>query len=136
MRSVSPPITSPTPSITAKVSTYWTSDTANVKYGGTKKKSNAATLRSDANSEAPRPAWAATATVATRYGRISVAGSKKRKISQEIAMPLAQARHERLRKPVWLAVFAHSVQAGAFCGWDGGKSCAQTMKRMSEPYVG
>ncbi len=38
-RAASSLITQPTPNIIAKVSTYERSDTANVKYGGTKKKS-------------------------------------------------------------------------------------------------
>ena len=41
--------------MTAKVMTYWVSLTANVRWGGTKKKSNAPTLRTAARAEGRRP---------------------------------------------------------------------------------
>ena len=44
-----------TMSMTPKVRTYCVSATANVKYGGTKKKSKAATLQKVANTDGPRP---------------------------------------------------------------------------------
>ena len=49
------PISRPTSSITAKVTTYCASDTAKVKRGGTKKKSNAATFSTAAAAAGPRP---------------------------------------------------------------------------------
>ena len=49
---------SATSSMTAKVTRYSTSETAKVRYGGTKKKSKATTLRTEAKMEGPRPnAW-------------------------------------------------------------------------------
>ncbi len=41
--------------MTANVTTYWVSLTANVRYGGTKKKSKAATLSTAASAEGRRP---------------------------------------------------------------------------------
>ena len=52
---VSWPIASATTSITAKVTRYCTSLTANEKRGGTKKKSNSATPRKAATTAGPRP---------------------------------------------------------------------------------
>ena len=48
-------MTSATTSITAKVSRYCASLTLKVKRGGTKKKSNAATVRKAASTAGPRP---------------------------------------------------------------------------------
>src|SRR5260221_11344174 len=53
-------------SIPANVMRYWGSATANVKYGGTKKKSKAATLRNDAKIDGPRPNRAAVNTTPSR----------------------------------------------------------------------
>ena len=48
-------MTSAMTSMTPKVSRYCTSLTANVKRGGTKKKSNAATLSTADSTDGPRP---------------------------------------------------------------------------------
>ncbi len=42
------------------------SETANVNCGGTKKKSNAATLRTEATSDGPRPKRVATTSTPSR----------------------------------------------------------------------
>ncbi len=59
-------ITTLTSSITPKVTTYWVSATARVRCGGTKKKSNAATLRRAASTEGPRPYREATNATPSR----------------------------------------------------------------------
>ena len=59
-------ITSATASMTPKVTRYCTSETANVRYGCTKKKSNAATLSTDIRIDGPRPKRAATTTTPSR----------------------------------------------------------------------
>ena len=63
---VSCPTRSPTPSITAKVTMYCTSLTANDRRGDTKKKSNASTFISAAIAAGARPKRMATATTPTR----------------------------------------------------------------------
>ena len=54
-RAVSSLIKRPMVSITAKVSKYSMSETANVRYGGTKKKSNTSTLTTEAATAGPLP---------------------------------------------------------------------------------
>ena len=66
MRAASVLITSATSSMTAKVTRYWVSDTAKVRYGGTKKKSNAATLRTEARIDGPAAERVATSTTPSR----------------------------------------------------------------------
>ena len=73
---VSWPVTRPTTSITAKVSRYCTSDTANDNCGGTKKKSNAATFRNAAITDGPRPCHTATPTTDSRNTITMLARSK------------------------------------------------------------
>ena len=65
--SVSHETISPTASIMAKVSRYCGSSTWKVPRGGTKKKLNAATLRTEAATTGPRPQRSATSTTASRY---------------------------------------------------------------------
>ena len=89
MRTVSPLITSATTSMTAKVTRYCVSETANEKNGGTKKKSNVATLSSEANAVGPRPLRAATATTPSRYTMIKFDRPKCENMSQ--AMPVQRA---------------------------------------------
>ena len=52
--------------ITANVNRYCVSWTTNVKNGGTKKKSNAATLKTEARMEGPGPNRVAMATTPNR----------------------------------------------------------------------
>ena len=59
-------MTRPTTSMMANVIRYCESLTANVKYGGTKKKSKAATLSTEASAEAKRPKRMATITTPRR----------------------------------------------------------------------
>jgi hypothetical protein len=54
-------------SITTKVSRYCVSETENENCGGTKKKSNAATLRNDSNTPGPRPSRTAAKMTPSRY---------------------------------------------------------------------
>jgi hypothetical protein len=61
-------------SITAKVTRYSVSATAKEKYRGTKKKSNAATLSTEARIEGPRPSRVATSTTPRRYTITRVEG--------------------------------------------------------------
>src|SRR5262245_7888344 len=82
-------MTSATTNITTKVTTYWVSETAKVKNGGTKKKSNAATLNSEANSEGARPRRMATRITPSRYAITRFARSKNGNIDQ--ASPVAMA---------------------------------------------
>ena len=65
-RAVSVPITTAVNSITAKVKKYCVSVTANVKCGGMKKKSNAATPSTEAKMAGPRPQHSATPITASR----------------------------------------------------------------------
>ena len=67
MLTVSPLTTRATISMTAKVTRYCESETAKVKRGGTKKKSKAATLRTNASTDGPRPVRVETATTLSRY---------------------------------------------------------------------
>ena len=60
----------------AKVSRYCTSETANDRRGGTKKKSNAATLTNAASTAGPRPSHTATPTTASRNTITMFARSK------------------------------------------------------------
>src|SRR6058998_578219 len=83
MRTVSPLMTSPTTSMTANVSKYCVSATAKVREGGTKKKSKAATLMTEATTEGPRPCLVAMTTTASRYVMIRLASSKNGNIIQE-----------------------------------------------------
>jgi len=83
---VSPLTTSATTSMAANVRRYWESATANVKYGVTKKKSKAATLRMDARTEAPRGVRIDTATTASRYTMMTFASSKRGTITQATAV--------------------------------------------------
>jgi hypothetical protein len=62
-----PLVTSATISITKKVSRCSVSETANERYGGTKKKSNTSTLRTDAMTVGPRVDRVATPTTPRRY---------------------------------------------------------------------
>ena len=55
-----------TTSMTAKVIMYCVSETAKEKYGGTKKKSNVATLSTEASTVGARPLRAATPTTPSR----------------------------------------------------------------------
>jgi len=57
---------SPTASITAKVTRYSVSDTANDKRGGTKKKSNETTASTEASTDGPRPNRVAISATASR----------------------------------------------------------------------
>src|SRR5215467_8600932 len=75
-------MTSATTSMTRKVIRYCESLTANVKYGGTKKKSNAATLSSDASADATRPKRRETSTTPSRYTMMMFDSSKLGNISQ------------------------------------------------------
>ena len=52
--------------MTAKVTRYWVSETAKVRYGGTKKKSKAATLSTAASADGPRPYQVATRATPSR----------------------------------------------------------------------
>ena len=63
--------------MTANVSRYCTSLTANDRRGATKTKSNAATLRKAASAEGPRPNLSATSTVPSRNSMTMLARSKK-----------------------------------------------------------
>ena len=69
------------------------SETANVKYGGTKKKSKAATLRTDASIDGPRPCAPPTSTTPSRYTMTRFASSKWRNISH--ATPCRRADDRR-----------------------------------------
>ena len=51
----------------AKVSRYCVSDTVSDSVGGTKKKSNAATLANDSSTPGPRPSFAAAKITPSRY---------------------------------------------------------------------
>ena len=57
---------SATVSMIAKLMRYWTSLTAKVNSGGTKKKSNAATAKTEAAMAGPRPKRTAMSTTASR----------------------------------------------------------------------
>ena len=59
-------MTSATTSMTMNVTRYCESVTAKVKYGGTKKKSKAATLSTDASADATRPKRMETTTTPSR----------------------------------------------------------------------
>ena len=67
---------SATASITANVSRYCASLTANEKRGGTQKKSNAATLTKAASTAGPRPNLSATSTTVSRNSITMLARSK------------------------------------------------------------
>ena len=69
-------MTSATTSMTAKVSRYWKSLTANEKRGGTKKKSKVATLTKAASTAGPRPHFSATSTTVSRNSMTMLARSK------------------------------------------------------------
>ena len=73
---VSCPVTRPTTSITPKVGRYCTSETANDRRGGTKKKSNAATLTNATSTAGPRPNHTATPTTASKNTITILARSK------------------------------------------------------------
>jgi hypothetical protein len=53
-------------SITPNVIPYWVSETAKVRYGGTKPKSKAATLSTEASAAGPRPRRVATNATPSR----------------------------------------------------------------------
>jgi hypothetical protein len=74
---VSWPVSRPTASITANVTTYCTSLTANDQRGGTKKKSKAPTLRHAASAAGPRPKRIATSTVPSRNSITMLARSSR-----------------------------------------------------------
>ena len=61
-RAVNVLMTNPVANITANVNKYSVSATANVHCGGTKQKSNTATLSTAARIDGPRPKRSATAT--------------------------------------------------------------------------
>src|SRR5262245_38446041 len=84
-------ITRPTSSMTANVTAYWVSDTAKVRYGGTKKKSNAATLSTEASSEGPRPVRVATTITLSRYTMMRFDGAKWLNMAQAIPVETATA---------------------------------------------
>ena len=56
--------------MTPNVIRYWVSETAKEKYGGTKKKSNVATLSTEASTVGPRLLRIATTTTPRRYSMI------------------------------------------------------------------
>ena len=70
------PMMSATASITANVSRYCASLTANDMRGGTQKKSNAATLTKAARTAGPRPNLSATSTTVSRNSMTMLASSK------------------------------------------------------------
>ena len=84
-------MTRPTASITANVSTYSVSATANVKCGATKKKSKAATLASAATTDGPRPYLAAMAVTATKYVMTRFGGETRVNSSRETPVASATA---------------------------------------------
>ncbi len=65
-------IASPDANMTPKVMRYRTSETANVNFGGTKQKSNAATASDAASSDGPRPPSDAS-VIAMRYSIVTSA---------------------------------------------------------------
>jgi hypothetical protein len=73
-------------SITEKVTMYWESNTVKLRYGGTKKKSKARTLRTDASTEGPRPVHADTPTTPSRYTMMMFDSSKYGNIAQDDAV--------------------------------------------------
>ena len=83
------PTSKPTASITAKVSRYCTSLTANDQRGGTKKKSNNATDSTDASAAGPRPWRIATATTAARNSMTMLARSNtgRTRLESAVAIP-------------------------------------------------
>jgi hypothetical protein len=89
MRVVSVLITTATASMTANVTRYCVSDTAKVRYGVTKKKSKAATLRRDAKIDGPRPSCQAASTVPRRYTMMRFAGAKWRNMRDATALQTA-----------------------------------------------
>ncbi len=82
---------SATTSITTNVSRYWTSATANVKRGGTKKKSKSATLTKAASTAGPRPSFTATSTTVSRNSITMFARSKYAWSGVAIAVVATQA---------------------------------------------
>ena len=66
IRTVSPLMTRATISMTVKVMRCSVSETAKDRYGGTKKKSNTATLSTEASAVGTRPARVATTTTPRR----------------------------------------------------------------------
>ena len=88
-RVVSVLITTATASITANVTRYCVSDTAKVRYGVTKKKSNAATLRRDAKIDGPRPSRQAARIVPRRYTMMRFAGAKWRNMADATTVQTA-----------------------------------------------
>src|SRR5258706_3261028 len=82
-------ITSATTSITAKVTRYCVSDTAKLKYGGTKKKSNAATPNTEARIEGPRPNRIAASITPSRYTMTRLVSSSQPDISHAMAVQTA-----------------------------------------------
>ena len=67
---------SATTSMTAKVTTYWKSDTASVKRGGTKQKSKATTLTTAVRLAGPRPSRKAAIVAPSRYTITRLVSSK------------------------------------------------------------
>src|SRR4029453_18274146 len=88
-----PLVTSATISITTNVRRCSGSEIANDMYGGTKKKSNASTLRMDATTVGPRDARVATPTTPRRYTMIRLDRLKWENISQ--AAPVQPATTAR-----------------------------------------
>ena len=92
---VSWPVIRPTASITAKVSRYCTSLTANDMRGETKKKSNAATFKNAASTAGPRPNRTATPTTASRNSITMLARAKigVSGVAIRVVTPQAAAAH-------------------------------------------
>ena len=81
----------PTPSMTAKVTRYCTSVTANEKRGGTKKKSKAATDSTAASMAGPRPHLTATITTQSKKSMTILAKSNRANMGMVSSVVATQA---------------------------------------------
>ena len=89
-------MTSPTASMTPKVTRYCTSETAKLMRGSTKKKSSKPTLSKLASTAGPRPSRSATATTHSRYTMTMLAVSRCHCSGQLSAVATAHTAAARL----------------------------------------